>query len=69
MTTACLDLADRLIAAGFSVYLPLFFGEPGQHSVPLGFLATTKLCLRKELNAFTKDGPQPAHRLATRALP
>lgn len=25
----CLALADRLIGAGFSAYLPLFFGKPG----------------------------------------
>lgn len=29
MSDRCLALGDRLIGAGFSAYLPLFFGEPG----------------------------------------
>lgn len=45
LTHPVLDFADRLIAAGFRVYLPLLFGEL-LDDAPVGNLA--KLCISKE---------------------
>jgi len=56
MSDRCLALADRLIAAGFSTYLPLFFGKPGMDNKPRG-VATVILCLWKELNSLSTNGP------------
>jgi len=57
MSPKCLEVADRLIARGFSPYLPLFFGEPGEYSVAKGLAGTARLCLRRELNALSADAP------------
>lgn len=56
MSVKCLELADRLIGQGFSVYLPLFFGKPGQDSVLLGLGAAARLCVRNEMNCLANNG-------------
>ena len=56
MSNRCLALADRLIGAGFSAYLPLFFGKPGMDNKLVG-LASAVLCLRKELNSLSTNAP------------
>ena len=56
MSPKCIEVAGRLIGKGFSVYLPLFFGEPRQHSVVRGLAGTAWLCVRHELNALSTDG-------------
>lgn len=55
MSDRCLALADRLIGAGFTAYLPLFFGKPGMDNATVGFAHV--LCLRNELNSLAKDAP------------
>ena len=47
MNDRCLQLGDRLVAAGFSAYLPLFFGKPEMDNKLIG-PASAVICLRKE---------------------
>lgn len=54
MTERCLQLAEKVVAAGFSVYLPLLFGEAGEPSkaVTIQFnsvINTARICLSREL--------------------
>ncbi len=60
MIPDCVALADRIAAAGFTVYLPLLFGEP---NVPLslGTMAkyTVQLCLSKEFSLLAKKQASP----------
>jgi Dienelactone hydrolase family len=56
MSDRCLALADRLIVAGFSTYLPLFFGKPGMDNKMVG-PALAILCLRRELNSLGTNSP------------
>lgn len=56
MTWQCLRLAKSIADSGFSVYLPLLFGEPGKR---LGGLR--QLCIMREWNALAKrDDTQTA---------
>lgn len=60
MIPACVDLARRIAEAGFTVYLPLLFGEPDQpFSLPamLGF--TARLCISREFYCFAKHQTSP----------
>ena len=57
LSPQCLDLGRRLACDGFQVFLPLMFGEPGQHSGALGDI--TRFCLVKEFRAFASDQSQP----------
>ncbi len=53
--------ADRLAAAGLSVYLPTLFGEPGR-PVDRGYLAKTLfsvLCVRQEFNIWRLGRSSP----------
>jgi dienelactone hydrolase len=56
MSDSCLALADRLIGAGFSAYLPLFFGKPGMDNKLLGPVLAI-LCLSRELNSLSTNAP------------
>jgi dienelactone hydrolase len=55
MSDRCLALADRLTKAGFTAYLPLFFGKRGTDSKLTA--AHAILCLRKELNSLRTNAP------------
>jgi dienelactone hydrolase len=57
MTEPCIRLAERVMNAppGFTVYLPLFFGRPGQRSDTLGLAHVTSLCVRHEFECFATD--------------
>ena len=57
LSPQCLDLGRRLASDGFRVFLPLMFGEPGQHSGPL--VDVMRLCLLKEFRAFAGGESQP----------
>ncbi|HEX4954499.1 MAG TPA: dienelactone hydrolase family protein [Thermoanaerobaculia bacterium] len=57
MVKECLDLANRLVAEGFTVYLPLFFGQPGERSSSL--LQLPRLCIRKEWRACAAGQTSP----------
>jgi dienelactone hydrolase len=58
MTPACLRVAARIKHCGFKVYVPLFFGHPGQYSIVSGIFSTV-LCVRHEFNVFTSNGSSP----------
>jgi dienelactone hydrolase len=56
MTEPCVDLARRLADEGFTVYLPLMFGEPlhDYGSKPLGWA-----CIWKEFNILRSHASSP----------
>ena len=56
MTVECIQFAERLIAEGFSVYMPLMFGKPGKTSM-FGNLA--KVCVSWEFNLLAKRKTSP----------
>jgi dienelactone hydrolase len=58
MTPPTLRLAARIRDAGFSVYLPLFFGTPG-HRLRAWEYPGMILCVRREFNAFARHASGP----------
>ncbi len=60
MTPECLNLAEVVRLAGYRVYLPLFFGSPGQDpsKVTIG-LTALNVCVRREFRflATKEDSP------------
>lgn len=55
MIPECIDLARRLADHGYTVFMPLFHGEPGQNRgilVPL-------FCLRREFSLFAANRTSP----------
>jgi dienelactone hydrolase len=60
MIPACVDLARRIADAGFTVYLPLLFGEPNQpFSLPSMVGFTLQLCISQEFYCFAKHQTSP----------
>jgi len=57
MTPECVDLGRRLSDAGFTIYMPLMFGEPMQNYGSWPILWT---CVRKEFNLLSARGRSPA---------
>jgi len=57
MSDRCIHLAELVMRAGYTVYLPLLFGRPGQSSGLKGMAAV--LCLRREFNLFATDRSSP----------
>ena len=60
MIPSCVDLARRIAAAGFTVYMPLLFGEPDTpFSIPgtLGFVG--QVCISQEFYCFAKQQSSP----------
>jgi dienelactone hydrolase len=56
MTPQFINLARTVAEAGFTVHLPLFFGEPGEDH-PVLFLA--RLCIGREFRLFARRGGSP----------
>lgn len=56
MVPECIELAERIAERGFSVYMPLFFGKPGQFSM-VG--STLRLCISREFYLFAKRKESP----------
>jgi dienelactone hydrolase len=57
MTKHTLDLAHRLVADGFVVYLPLMFGTPNR---PIAMVANAlRLCIQREFNFLAWHKPSP----------
>ena len=56
MNPACSTLAEELAAAGFTVYLPLLFGRPGQNR---GMLPLFSVCMRREFHLFATGRRSP----------
>ncbi len=63
MIPECVDLARRLAEAGFTVYLPLLFGQPNQPlSIPSMIGFTAQLCISHEFFCFAKHRSSPITR-------
>jgi len=54
MTPEFLALASRIRARGYTVYLPLFFGEPGETRTDVGRVAS--VCLSREFTCLASHG-------------
>ena len=56
-----IDFADRVAAAGMTVFLPSLFGQPGR-PVSRGYTLATALnaiCIRREFNVWSTDKSSP----------
>lgn len=56
MVPECIAFAERLVAAGFSVYLPLLFGRPNKQATAANLL---RLCISREFYLFAKHKTSP----------
>ena len=60
MIPNCVDLARRIAAAGFTVYMPLLFGEPDTPFSVLGTLGFVgQMCMSQEFYCFAKRQSSP----------
>jgi dienelactone hydrolase len=64
LTENCLRFAERLVDQGFTVYLPLLFGELGESSQPLQLGANTvrftvQLCMSREFSLLKAGASSP----------
>jgi dienelactone hydrolase len=60
ITPQVAELADRLVAAGFSVAMPSLFGNDGAASTKvLDAEMALKLCVNREFNVFAANGSSP----------
>lgn len=60
MIPECVDLARRIADAGFTVYLPLLFGQPDKPlSFPNMLARTVQLCISQEFYCFAKHRSSP----------
>jgi dienelactone hydrolase len=59
LTPQCLDLASRLHARGFTVYMPLLLGALGERAMVAN---TLRLCVAWEFNQFCLRGGLPVTR-------
>ena len=56
MVPECIALGEEIAQNGFSVHLPLFFGEPGD-CAPFRFMA--QVCIRREIYLLASGGGSP----------
>ncbi|CAA9362982.1 Dienelactone hydrolase [uncultured Leptolyngbya sp.] len=60
MIPECVDLARRIAAASFTVYMPLLFGQPDEPlSIPKTVGYTAQLCISQEFYCFAKHQSSP----------
>jgi hypothetical protein len=64
LTENCLKFADRLVNQGFTVYLPLLFGQLGESSQPLclgvnSVRFSVKLCISREFYLLKTGASNP----------
>jgi len=57
VTVGCLRVSQQIIDEGFTVYLPLFFGQPERTQTVRNLIST--ICIRREFNIFTSNGSSP----------
>ena len=57
MTPECVELARKISDEGFSVYMPLIFGEPNEN---YGKTPLLWPCIWKEFSVLSKHGKSPA---------
>jgi dienelactone hydrolase len=56
LTPQCLRLARLIAQEGFTVYLPLLFGQPNQHQMGLNLV---RICMSREFHLFSSSGRSP----------
>jgi dienelactone hydrolase len=56
MSPKCIELAQLVMEQGYTVYLPLLFGDPGQFSLGKGLVSLVKLCVTKEFTCLSTNG-------------
>lgn len=60
MIPECVELARRISRAGFTVFLPLLFGQPNQPlSIPQTLSFAVQICISKEFYCFAKRQSSP----------
>ena len=60
MIPECLDLGRVIAQEGFTVFLPLLFGQPNQpFTIPNTLVAVSKICLSKEFYCFAQNKSSP----------
>jgi dienelactone hydrolase len=60
MIPQCVELAEHIASQGFTVFLPLLFGEPNQpFTVPTTLINVARICLGKEFYCFAKNQSSP----------
>lgn len=56
LTPQCIDLANRITSAGFTVFLPLLFGEPDASAT---IANTLRVCVSHEFKCFALNESSP----------
>lgn len=56
MPAECVELAERIAAQGFTVFLPLMFGKPGQSAF---FSNLIHVCISREFRCFARNESSP----------
>jgi dienelactone hydrolase len=56
LTPQCIELANRIASEGFSVYLPLLFGEPNATAMVAD---TLRVCVSQEFKCFALNESSP----------
>jgi dienelactone hydrolase len=56
LTPQCITLGNEIAAKGFSVFLPLLFGEPGDNHP---YLFGVKVCVSREIYLLAQKGGSP----------
>ncbi|MEB3278833.1 MAG: dienelactone hydrolase family protein [Lyngbya sp.] len=60
MIPECVELARRICNQGFTVFLPLLFGQPNQPlSIPQTLAFAVQICISKEFYCFAKGESSP----------
>ena len=55
MSPKCIELAGRIVQRGYTVYMPLFFGAPGDDNGAVGTAHVAALCVRREFECLATD--------------
>lgn len=58
VSSQCLEFASRLVVDGFTLFVPVLYGVPGQSSGPLEQIWGL-FCLRRELHLFARGKTSP----------
>jgi dienelactone hydrolase len=56
LTPQCIDLANRIGSAGYTVFLPLLFGEPNSSATVAN---TLRVCVSREFKCFALNESSP----------
>ena len=56
LTKECIALANRLVNAGYRVYMPLLFGKPGKKAINANLF---RVCISREFTVLAKNQESP----------